>query len=879
MRFPVSFHLHSLRGKPRPSVAGAASLAHLELLERRTLLSASLPNDEEQYLLELINRARANPIIEASTFGIDLNEGLPDETITADPKQPLALNLNLVTAARGHSQWMIDNDIFAHDEPGTIQTGPIDPGDRMAAQGYNFVPPYAWGENIAWKGQTGSIPDPVITTAELHQDLFVDAGIADRGHRTNMLDPVMKEIGTGVVTGDFQGYNAVMATEDFAFTGTASFLTGVAYDDNVLADQFYSPGEGLGGVTITAVRDSDNASFTTTTWSTGGYTLPLASGTYTVTASGGGITTPIIYSNVTLAADNVKRDFVPTAPIDVLPPVASAISAADVSAAGPTSYSFTITYGDDVAVDATTLDNNDIRVTGPGGFSRLATLQSLDAQVNGPSRVATYRFTPPGGDWGPLDNGQYTISLLPGQVADTTGNQAAAAALKSFTVAIPPTVSIAATDASAAELNPPSANTATFTFTRNGSPANLLTVTYSAAGTAQNGVDYDPISGTAIFDPGSATATVTITPINDTSVEGTETVILTLSPSANGMYSISSTQSAATITIADNDRANTWMNTPAIVSGTDPGRGPLVNGYDAATASQRFSFNAYDPGFEGGVRVAVGDVNGDGTPDILTAPGKGGPPNVRVFDGRNGNQLTGPNGSFFAYDPGFLGGVFIAAGDVDGDGKADIITAADAGAGPHVKVFSGADGTLIRSFFAYDSGFQSGVRVAAGDVNGDGFCDIITGAGAAAPHVRVFSGRDGAMLYSFMAYDPGFQGGIYVAAGDVNGDGKVDILTGTGTGPPHVKAFSGGGGGNGTLLASFFAYDPAFGGGVRVGATDVNGDGRADILTGPGFGGGSNLMIFDGATSTTPSGPTPIQSYFGYSIDNLQGIYVAGEVV
>jgi hypothetical protein len=170
--------------------------------------------------------------------------------------------------------------------------------------------------------------------------------------------------------------------------------------------------------------------------------------------------------------------------------------------------------------------------------------------------------------------------------------------------------------------------------------------------------------------------------------------------------------------------------------------------------------------------------------------------------------------------------VFVASGDVNGDGKADIVVGADAGGAPHVKVFDGATGAEIRSFFAFDPGFLGGVRVAAGDVNGDGKADIITGAGPGTlSHVKVFDGLTGAEIHSFFAFTPSFTGGVFVAAGDVNGDGKADIVVSADAGAtPHVKVFDAI---SGTEIRSFFAYDPAFAGGVRVAAGDVNGGGVA----------------------------------------------------
>ncbi len=301
-----------------------------------------------------------------------------------------------------------------------------------------------------------------------------------------------------------------------------------------------------------------------------------------------------------------------------------------------------------------------------------------------------------------------------------------------------------------------------------------------------------------------------------------------------------------------------------IVTGLGAGGTPQVGVFDAATAALQYSFLAYDTSFTGGVRVAVGDVNGDGSADVVTGTGAGGGPHVKVFDGSTGALIR----SFFAFDPGFTGGVYVAAGDVTGDGAAEVIVGAGSGGAPQVKVFDGATGALIRSFLAYDAAFAGGVRVAAGDVNGDGSADIVTGTGpGGGPHVKVFDGSTGALVRSFFAFDPGFTGGVYVAAGDLSGDGAAEMIVGADAGGlPHVKAFDGT---TGVLVRSFLAYDVSFTGGVRVAAGDVNGDGSADIVTGTGPGGGPHVKVFDGDTGAA------IQSFFAAAPTFTGGVYVA----
>jgi hypothetical protein len=164
--------------------------------------------------------------------------------------------------------------------------------------------------------------------------------------------------------------------------------------------------------------------------------------------------------------------------------------------------------------------------------------------------------------------------------------------------------------------------------------------------------------------------------------------------------------------------------------------------------------------------------------------------------------------------------------------------------------------------------------VAVGDVNGDGHADIITGAGpTGGPNIQVHDGTDFAhLLYNFQVYSVFFTGGVYVAAGDVNGDGKADMIAGAGpTGGPNVVVYSGA---DGSVLANFNAYGPFFQGGVRVAAADVNGDGHADIITAAGPTGGPNVVVFDGSNPGNPS--AVLDNFFAYSQTFLDGVFVGG---
>jgi Ca2+-binding RTX toxin-like protein len=278
-------------------------------------MAITYPSAQDQYMLELINRGRLDPEAEADLYlNGDLNEGLDDGTISTAAKQPLAFNLNLNAAAEGHSQWMLDNNTFSHTGEGGSSSG-----QRMENAGYSFTGAWGRGENIAWVGTTGT-PNFTAFVEANYENLFIDENYPGRGHRVNLMNGNFQEIGLSSLQGGFTPnsttYNAVMTTQDFAYSSNRGpFITGVAYTDAVTDNDFYTVGEGLQGITVTAVDTANNANtFTTTTWSSGGYSLEVAAGaTYTVSFSGDfdeDNQTDTVNYQVTVAAENVKQDLV-----------------------------------------------------------------------------------------------------------------------------------------------------------------------------------------------------------------------------------------------------------------------------------------------------------------------------------------------------------------------------------------------------------------------------------------------------------------------------------------------------------------------------------------------------------------------------------------
>lgn len=292
-------------GRPRRDL-------RFERFESRRLLAGHVPTPssldspvvdalpEEQLLVELINRARADPSTESARLGVGLNDGLEeDDVLDGTPSPPLALRQPLFDAARDHSLAMIDRDFFSHVDPRDGSS----PSDRARAANY----PGGAGENLAFLWFNPCESRPAIAE-EAHELLF-----GSPGHRVNLLRPSYRDVGVGIALGDAEctvpRFEQVKVTEKFGFALPAA-LTGVAFVDNVVQDDFYSVGEGLDGVVIEA-RSSSGEMFRTMTGPSGGYTLDLPPAAYVVTASGAGLESSVVERSVVIDRDNVKLDFRP----------------------------------------------------------------------------------------------------------------------------------------------------------------------------------------------------------------------------------------------------------------------------------------------------------------------------------------------------------------------------------------------------------------------------------------------------------------------------------------------------------------------------------------------------------------------------------------
>ena len=374
---------------------------------------------------------------------------------------------------------------------------------------------------------------------------------------------------------------------------------------------------------------------------------------------------------------------------------------------------------------------------------------------------------------------------------------------------------------------------------------------------ANRRVAQDPFDGSFSYTPNAG-------------FKGTDPFMYTITDGAGG-------RSMATVTMNVGGNATALVGAREFAAGADVG-GSTVSLFNP-DGTTRFVATPF-AGFTGGVRTATADFNRDGVADLVVGTGPGRATRVLVLDGKTQAEL-------FAVDPfesSFKGGVFVSAGDVNADGIPDLAITPDEGGGPRVDVYSGATGfPKLTAFFGIDDpNFRGGARSAIGDVNGDGAADLIVAAGfGGGPRV---AGFDGLSLSStprkifndFFAFEQTLRNGIFVTIGDLNGDGKADLIAGGGPGGgPRVLALDGANVLQNQLsnVANFFAGNPDNRGGIRVAVKDLDGDNRADLIVGSGAGNGSRVTSFLGI-NVNPSGTPTTQFDFDFLAGFAGGVFV-----
>jgi hypothetical protein len=606
---------------------------------------------------------------------------------------------------------------------------------------------------------------------------------------------------------------------------------------------------------VTGFTNADVTVVSAPTGSTPVVNVTGSGDTYTVTVTGlvgQGLVSISIPQNVATTADGFRNAASGVASVQFGEPPNTAPSISPIAnqtttvgtATTPASFTVTDTETPEAALIVTAVSSNQAVV--PNGAIVLG--------GSGASRTISVT---------PIAAGTATITVTVQDGNGLTSSTAFTVTANPPVVNTPPTLS-ALTNQSATVGTPSAAQAITVGDAQ--SPADQLVVT--ATSSDQTVVP----NGSIVVSGTGANRTITFTP----AAAGTATITVTVTDPLG--LSTTGTFVATGTAVVPTDRT-VLLGTEEFAAGPGPGGGPTLNFYNP-DGTTKGSATVFAAGFTGGVRTAAGDFNGDGVTDVAVGSGPGAVTAVRVLDGANlANELF----RIIPFEESFTGGVYVAAGDVTGDGKADLIITPDEGGGPRVRVFSGDGFGLLADFLGIeDPNFRGGARAAASDVSGDGVADLLVAAGfGGGPRLAGFDGKSLAtvpvkLFADFFVFEQTLRNGVFVAGGDIDGDGFSDIIAGGGPGGgPRVFAVSGKDALNNvqTQVANFFAGNTDNRGGIRVTAKDLDGDDRADIVTGSGAGGGSQATAYLG--STIPADGTPPTEFaFDAFPGFTNGIYV-----
>jgi hypothetical protein len=379
-----------------------------------------------------------------------------------------------------------------------------------------------------------------------------------------------------------------------------------------------------------------------------------------------------------------------------------------------------------------------------------------------------------------------------------------------------------------------------------------------------------------------ATGTLTFTPAPG--ANGTTAVQVFLKDNGGTDNGGVDTSAAQTFSITLTVRLTDQNEVRQLAVGPGPGTRDTVTVYNAdGTIAYTLGGSSLSGAMVGGARVAVGDVTGDGVPDVVTATGPGVPALIIITDGVTHQPIRG----IIPFEGTFTGGLFVAVGDIDKDGAADIAVSPDEGGGGRVEVYSGRGTVRLANFFGIDDPtFRGGARVAFGDFNHDGTADLAVAAGfQGGPRVALFDGKSlltgfpTKLVNDFFVFEPSVRDGVFVTAGDVNGDGWADLIVGGGpSGSPRVSVIDGKsliqqGSANLILIANFFAGDEALRTGVTVTAKDIDGDNKADVVVGLETSTGGTVKSFT-AKSLLAGGQPQEKWEFDAFVDPFSGVFV-----